>query len=71
MSLNPSKAIGPNSIPTKILKLLINDVSSQLTKFFNLSSSRGVFPLTLKISKVIPVSKKDSKLKYSYYRPIS
>ena len=70
MSLNPSKAIGPNSIPTKTLKLLIN-VSSQLTKFFNLSSSRGVFPLTLKISKVIPVSKKDSKLKYSYYRPIS
>ena len=29
LSVNPSKAIGPNSIPTKILKLLINDVSSQ------------------------------------------
>ena len=27
LSLNPSKAIAPNSIPTKILKLLINDVS--------------------------------------------
>ena len=31
LSLNPSKAIGPNKIPTKILRLLINDVSSQLT----------------------------------------
>ena len=29
MSLNPSKAVGPNSIPIKILKLLINNVSSQ------------------------------------------
>ena len=33
LSLNPSKAIGPKSIPTKILNLLINDISSQLTKF--------------------------------------
>ena len=29
--LNPLKSIGPNCIPTKILKLLINDVSSQFT----------------------------------------
>ena len=46
LSLNPSKAIDPNSIPTKILKLLINDVSSQLTEVFNLSFSRGVFILS-------------------------
>ena len=26
LSLNPSKTTGPNSIPTKILNLLINDV---------------------------------------------
>ena len=37
LSLNLSNAIGPNSIPTKILKLLINDVSSHLTELFNLS----------------------------------
>ena len=71
MSLNPSKAIGPNSIPTKILKLLINDVSSQLTELFNLSFSRGVFPLILKTSNVIHVYKKDSELKCSNYRPTS
>ena len=73
MSLNPSKAIDPNSIPTKILKLLINDVSSQLTEPFNLSFSYEVFPLILKTSKVITVYKmcsKDSKLKCSNYRPI-
>ena len=71
LSLNPSKAISPNSIPAKILKLLINDVSSQLTDLFNLSFSRGVFLLMLKISKVITVYKKDSKLKCSSYRLIS
>ena len=31
----------------------------------------GVFPLVLKTAKVVPVFKKDSKLDYSYYRPIS
>ena len=40
--LNPSKAIGPNIIPTKTLKLLINYVSSQLTKLFNLSFSHSI-----------------------------
>ena len=48
LSLNLSKAIGPSIIPTKILKLLINDVSSQLTELFNLSFSRAVFPLIFK-----------------------
>ena len=71
MSLNPSKAFDPNSIPTKILKLLTNDVSSQINKFFDLSFYCGVFPLIFKTSKVIPVYKKDPKLKCSNYRPIS
>ena len=31
----------------------------------------GVFPLVLITSKVVPVFKKDSKLNYSNYRPIS
>ena len=62
MFINPSKAIGPKSIPTKILKLLINDVSSLLTELSNLSFSGGVFPLILKTSKVMPVYKKDLKI---------
>ena len=31
----------------------------------------GVFPYLPKTSKVVPVFKKDSKLDYSNYRPIS
>ena len=31
----------------------------------------GVFPSILKVEKVVPAFKKDSKLDYSNYRPIS
>ena len=71
LSLNPSKAVGPIIIPTKILKLIFNDVSSQLTELFNFSFSHGAFPIILKTSKFIPVYKKDSKLKCSNDRQIS
>ena len=48
MSLNPLKAIGLNSIPAKILKLLINNVSFQLAVFFNLFFSPWNFPINIK-----------------------
>ena len=70
-SLDSNKSVGPNSIPNKILKLLKNDISSQLSEIFNISFSSGVFPSILKIAKVIPIHKKDSKLDFSNYRPIS
>ena len=63
LSLNPLKAVGPNSIVTKILKLLSNDISNQLSELFNLSFSLGVFPSFLKPSKAIPIFKKESKPK--------
>ena len=70
-SLDPTKSTGPNSIPTKILKLLKNDISAQLSDIFNVPFSTGVFPTILKIAKVVPIHKKQSKLAYSNYRPIS
>ena len=69
--LNPLNAVGPNSIPTKVLKLLSNDISNQLSELFNHSFSHGVFPSFLKSSKVNPIFKKESKFKCSNYRPIS
>ena len=70
-SLNYNKASGPNSIPYRILFLLKNEISKHLADFFNLSFMTGVFPSVLKTAKVVPVLKKDSKLNYSNYRPIS
>ena len=46
-------------------------ISSQLSEIFNISFSSGIFPSILKIAEVIPVHKKDSKLDFSNYRPIS
>ena len=46
-------------------------MNSQLSEIFNISFSCGVFPSILKTAKVILVHKKDSKLDFSNYRPIS
>ena len=70
-SLNSNKASGSNSIPYRILFLLKNEISKQFADLFNLSFMTVVFPSVLKTAKVVPVSKKDSKLNYSNYRPIS
>ena len=70
-SLNCNKASGPNSIPYRILFLLKYEISKQLVDLFNISFMTGVFPSVLKIAKVVPAFKKDSKLDYSNYRLIS
>ena len=43
----------------------------QLTDLFYLYLVTGIFLPVLKTAKVLPVFKKDSKLDYSNYRPIS
>ena len=42
-----------------------------MVDLFNISFKTGVFPSVLKTAKVVSVFKKDSKLDYSNYRPIS
>ena len=54
-SLDWNKSTGPNSMPTKILKLLKNNISIQFSDIFNVSFSTGVFPSMLKIAKVVPI----------------
>ena len=60
--MKANKALGPNSIPTKILK-----VSQQVIASF----STGVFPDLLKIPNIIPVFKKGNSQGYSNCHPIS
>ena len=58
-SLDSNKSVGYNSISTKVLKLLKNDISGELSEIFNISFSSGAFPSILRTVKVIPVHKKD------------
>ena len=69
--LDTNKAVGPNSIPNKLIKSISKSISIPLTNIFNSSFTSGIFPEFLKISTIIPIYKKDSKLKVANYRPIS
>ena len=51
--LDSHKSPVPNSIPAKILKLLKNDISQQLSDILNMTFLTGQFPSVLKI--VIPI----------------
>ena len=55
----------------RILFLLKNEISKQSADLFNLSFITVLFPSLLKTAKIVLVFKKDSKLDYSNYRPIS
>ena len=52
-SLNINKSCGPNSIPTKILHLVQDQISKHLAIICNLSFSKGIFPTILMTAKVI------------------
>ena len=49
--MNDSESVGPSGFPTKILKLLKNDISLQMN-MFNLSFSTGVFPSGIEMLKL-------------------
>ena len=70
-TFSPSKSSGPHSIPVRLLKLLLHDISVPISILINLSLESGIFPTLLKTSKVIPIFKKGSPLDVSNYRPIS
>ena len=70
-SLDSNNSSLHNSIPTKILKLLKNSISYQLSDIvFNISFYISMFPSMLKTAKVVLVDVKNSKLDFFDYRPI-
>ena len=69
--LNILKASGPNGVPTKILQMISNEVSTPLSKIMNISITAGCHPEKLKLVYSIPIFKKGSRLMISNYRPIS
>ena len=70
-SLNPKKSLGPNSIPSHILKTNSKIFSPLIAVLVNQSFDEGIFPESLKIAKVIPVYKEEDPTNCSNYRPIS
>ena len=69
--LDVSKASGPFSVPSKILKSQKNNLLKPLTSIVNKSLAEGTFPNMLKLATVVPIFKKNEKDKCANYRPIS
>ena len=69
--IKSNKAIGPSSIPTKILQQFKTKLSEPLSDMTNLSFNKGIFPDFLEVANVIPIHKKGEKLDSNNYRPIS
>ena len=70
-AMKDNKALGPNSIRTKILKVHSKTLSKPLAELINQSLNQGKFPTILKIAKVIPIHKRGDKSECDNYRPIS
>ena len=70
-SIKAKDTHGYDGIPTKILKISSNYITSPLTYICNEIFLSGSFPDRLKFSVVKPVHKKGDKTNYTNYRPIS
>ena len=70
-TLQNSKSLGPNSIPTNILKEIHETISIHLSTLINKSFTTGVFPNMCKIAKVVPIFKSQTCLPCNIYIPIS
>ena len=69
--IKSNKAIGPNSIPTKILKEFKTELLEPLSDMTNLSFNKAIFPDFPKIANVIHIHKKGEKLDPNNYITIS
>ena len=69
--LKPKTSTGIDNISNKLLKFVKNVISEPLSIIINQMLKLGIFPDLLKISKVVPLYKKDDDSNLSNYRPIS
>ena len=70
-NINQHKATGPDTIPGKLLKELVSEISPILTTIFNASIKQETIPSQWKEALITPFFKKGGRGKASNYRPIS
>lgn len=70
-NLDSTKATGLDGLGPRLLKTIKNIISPSIAAIINKSLTSGKFPNKLKIAKVFPIFKNESKSDPSNYRPIS
>ena len=68
--MKDNKSRGVDGIPPKLLKEIVEQISTQLAKLFNLSLE-GIVPSEWKEANITPLFKKRSRNKPENYRPVS
>ncbi|CAB3990931.1 Hypothetical predicted protein [Paramuricea clavata] len=71
LTLDTTKATGPDGIPSRLLKETAWQIAPSLTQIFNKSLSCGEIPDEWKLANIVPVHKKGEKSQVENYRPIS
>ena len=66
-----NKSPGVDGIPPKLLKEIVEQISTLLAKVFNLSLEEGTVPSAWKEANITPLFKKGSRNKPEHYRPVS
>ena len=70
-SLIPKMSSGPDGIPSKIIKIIIETIPNQVLSLINKSLKTGNIHQRFKNSTIVPIYKADNKHDINNYRPIS
>ena len=70
-SLDPSKAAGPDGLPSRYLKLIADELIPSLFLLFSASLKQGRIPADWKRAMITPIFKKGLRNDPTNYRPIS
>ena len=69
--MKDNKSPGVDGIPPKLLKDIVEQISTPLAKLFNLSLEEGIVPSEWKEANITPLFKKGLRNKPENYRPVS
>ena len=69
--MKDNKSPGVDGIPPKLLKEIVEQISTPLAKVFNLSLVEGMVSSEWKEANIAPLFKKGSRNKSENYRPVS
>ena len=69
--IDPSKAGGPDEVPCRILKELVEDIAPIMTDIYRQSLSTGVQPNIWKTAYISPIFKKGAVCEDENYHPVS